>query len=163
MKIVLMTLAFALLLPGQFNNRRAPGFALPDQTQKFHDLADYRGKVVVLELMRTDCPNCKTLTAMLEQIKPKYAGKLQVLALVTMPDNMKTVQGYIAANKVTNPVLFDCGQVMASYLKLGPSNPTVHLPTVYVIDRNGMIRRELKGDAATPTEVLGAIEAVVQQ
>jgi hypothetical protein len=52
--------------------------------------------------------------------------------------------------------------MMASYLKLGPSNPTVHLPTVYVIDRNGMIRRELKGDEATPTEVLGAIEAAVQ-
>jgi peroxiredoxin len=162
MKTFLLIVGFAALLPAQFDNRRAPGFTLPDQAQKFHDLADYRGKVVVLEFLRTDCPKCRTMTAMLENIKPKYAAKLQILSVVTMPDNMKTVQGYITENKVTTPVLFDCGQMMASYLKLGPSNPTVHLPTVYVIDRNGMIRRELIGDAATPAEVLGAIEAAVQ-
>jgi hypothetical protein len=38
----------------------------------------------------------------------------------------------------------------------------VHLPTVYVIDRTGMIRRELKGEEATTAEVLGAIAAVAQ-
>jgi hypothetical protein len=51
---------------------------------------------------------------------------------------------------------------MVSYLKLSPQNPTVHMPTVYVIDKSGMIRRELKGDAASAAEVLGAIAAVVQ-
>ena len=162
MKTFLLMLAMAALLPAQFNYRRAPGFALPDQAQKFHDLGDYRGKVVVLEFMRTDCPKCKALTAALEKIKPKYTGKVQILSTVTMPDNMRSVQTYVTENKVTTPILFDCGQMMASYLKLGPSNPTVHMPTVYVIDRNGMIRRELKGDEATPTEVLGAIEAAVQ-
>lgn len=161
MKLVL-TLAFAVVLSAQYNYRRAPGFALPDQTQKSHDLADYRGKVVVLDFMRTDCPKCKALTAALEKIKAQYAGKLQIMSVVTMPDNMRTVQGYISENKVTTPVLFDCGQMIASYLKLSPSNPTVHMPTVYVIDKAGMIRREIKGDAATPAEVLGAIEAALQ-
>ena len=78
------------------------------------------------------------MSRVLEQVKEKYAGKVQVLSVVTMPDTVNTVQKYIQENKVTTPVLFDCGQMMASYLKLGPSNTTVDLPTVYIIDRNGM-------------------------
>ena len=162
MRFAALMLAGALLLPAQFNYRRAPGFALPDTQQKYHDLADYRGKVVVIDIMRTDCPHCREMTATLEQVKTKYAGKVQVLSVVTMPDNMGSVQKYVQANKVTSPVLFDCGQMIASYLKLGPSNPTVSLPTVYVIDRNGMIRSELKGEAATATAVLGGIEAALR-
>ncbi|HYO83405.1 MAG TPA: redoxin domain-containing protein [Bryobacteraceae bacterium] len=162
MKLVALLFAFVLLAPAQFNYRRAPGFALPDMQQKWHDIADYRGKVVVLDIMRTDCPHCKTITSTLEQVKTKYAGKLQILSVITMPDNMNSVQAYAKANKVTVPMLFDCGQMIASYLKLGPQNPTVDLPTVYVIDRNGMIRTELKGEAATPPAILGAIEAALQ-
>ena len=163
MKTALLTLVFALLLPAQFNYRRAPGFSLPEvMTQKQFDLMDFRGKVVVLEFMRTDCPRCKALTQALEAIKPKYAGKLQVMNIVTQPDNQSTVSAYINGNKVTSPVLYDCSQVMISYLKLTPQNPSVHLPTIYVIDRNGMIRSELKGEEATATAVLGAVEAAIQ-
>jgi peroxiredoxin len=162
MRFAALLFASALLLPAQFNTRRAPGFSLPDQTQKQHDIADYRGKVVILDLMRTDCPHCKTMTGVLEQVSSKYAGKVQVLSVVTMPDNLKTVQAYIAAHKVTTPVLFDCGQMMASFLRIGPKNPTVSLPTVYIIDRNGMIRSELKGDEATPAAVLGGLEAALR-
>ncbi len=38
--------------------RRAPGFALPNSQMKVVDLADYRGKIVVLEFMQTTCPHC---------------------------------------------------------------------------------------------------------
>ena len=163
MKTVLLTLAFALLLPAQFDNRRAPGFSLPEvMTQKQFDLMDFRGKAVVIEFMRTDCPRCRALSTALEQVKNKYAGKLQVLSIVTQPDTQRTVAAYVNDIKMTSPILYDMGQVMVSYLKLSPQNPTVHMPTVYVIDKSGMIRRELKGDAASAAEVLGAIAAVVQ-
>ena len=163
MKTILIALSFALLLPAQFDNRRAPGFSLPEvMTQKQFDLMDFRGKPLVIEFMRTDCPKCKTLTAALEQVKAKYAGKLSVLSIVTQPDTQLTVAAFLNETKSTTPILYDCSQVMISYLRLSPQNPTVHLPTVYVIDKAGMIRRELKGDAATPTEVLGAIAAVTQ-
>lgn len=162
MKIAILALTAALCAQAQFSQRRAPGFSLPDMKSQYHDLADYRGKVVVLDFMRTDCPKCTELTKTLEQVKSKYGDKLQVLAVVTMPDNLQTVQKYVAANKATSSFLFDCGQMMASYLKLSPSNPTVHLPTVFVVDGTGAIRRELKAEEATMTNLLGSIEAAMK-
>ena len=46
-------------------SRRAPGFSLPDVNTEQHDLADYRGKVVILEFMQTTCPHCAAFTEVL--------------------------------------------------------------------------------------------------
>ena len=66
MRLFLTLFAAFALLPaalsaGPLSGRRAPGFALPEVvTFNYHDLYDYRGKVVVLEFMRSDCPACNT-------------------------------------------------------------------------------------------------------
>jgi thiol-disulfide isomerase/thioredoxin len=125
--------------------RRAPGFSLPDSKMKQHDLQDYRGKVVVVDFMRTDCPKCQSLTPVLEQLKAKYGDKVQVLSVVPANgvDNVQTVSKYAAQFKATSPFLFDCGQMTASYLQITPQKPTIHLPTVVVVDKAGMIRRDV--------------------
>jgi peroxiredoxin len=142
--------------------RRAPGFSLPDLSLKQHDLQDYRGKVVVIDFMKTDCPKCQDLTKVLEQVKTKYADKIQVLSVVNIPDNQTTVSRYISAHKATTPFLFDCGQMTASYLQITPKNPSVHLPHVVVIDKNGTIRRDLAEDAANLQNISGAIEPLLK-
>jgi peroxiredoxin len=163
MRLTVILLLAASVLPAQFNYRRAPGFALMDPIQgKWHDLADYRGKVVIIDIMRTDCPKCQELTGILEQVKAKYADKIQVLSVVTMPDDLNKVKAYIAKYKLTSPVLFDCGQMIASYLQVGPKNPSIRLPTVMVVDRNGMIRRQIDDADANATNVIGAIEAALR-
>jgi peroxiredoxin len=143
--------------------RRAPGFSLPDMQLKQHDLHDYRGKVVVLDFMRTDCPKCLELTKALEQVKAKFTDRIQVLSVVNYPpDSQATVGKYIAASKATNPFLFDCGQMTASYLQITPKNPTAHFPHVIIVDKNGMIRRDLAEDAATLQNITGAIEPLLK-
>ena len=113
--------------------------------------------------MRTDCPKCQELTQILEQAKSKYQDKIQVLSVVTMPDNLPLVKAYIAKYKVTSPILFDCGQVIASYVKPSPeSRGSVDLPAVFVVDKSGMIRTEMHHDQVTPPAVLGAIEAALR-
>jgi peroxiredoxin len=163
MRIAAFVLFAAMSLNAQFNVRRAPGFSLPDTNLKQQDLADYRGKVVVLDFMRTECPSCVQLSGILEQLKSKYADKIQVLSVVTAPPhNLDIVKKYIAANKVTSPFLFDCGQMTASYLQITPKNPTAHFPHVFVIDKTGMIRRDFSGEAASATNIIGAIEAALK-
>src|SRR3982751_331294 len=100
--------------------RRAPGFSLPDTKLQQHDMQDYKGKVVLLDFMRTDCPKCQALTAVLEQVKAKYGDKVQVLSVVPAngTDSTQTVLRYIAAQKATSPFLFDCGQMSAAYLQI---------------------------------------------
>ena len=143
---VICFLAFSLSVSAQTTfGRRAPGFSLTDMQDKQHDMQDYRGKVVLVDFMRTDCPKCKIATGVLEQVKAKYGDKVQVLTIVPLNgvDNPQTVSRYIAENKVTSPMMFDCGQVTASYLQITPKNPQAHFPHVTVVDKNGMIRREM--------------------
>jgi len=107
-----------------------------------HDLADYRGKIVVLEVFQTTCPHCQRFAAVLEKLQAKYGNRVAVLAIANPPDNQTTVRKYVAAYKVTNPVLFDCGQVAASYFKATPQNPSVNVPHVFIIDGQGTIRND---------------------
>ena len=114
---------------------------------KYHDLADYRGKVVLIEFMQSSCPDCIQLAKTLEQTKAKYGDKIAVLSVVNPPDTQATVSVFLREHKVTYPILFDCGQVTASYFKLTPQNSSTHVPHLFVIDGQGMIRNDF---AKTP-------------
>jgi peroxiredoxin len=153
MRTLLLSLLVAcgLFGAGELSNRRAPGFSLMDLRSVQHDPQDYRGKVVIVEFMQTTCPHCQKFTGILEQAKAKYKDQLVVMSIVTNPDSGQTMQKYIADYKLTTPILWDSGQVMASYMKLNPSNPSMSFPHVFVIDRNGMIRNDYGYGTATAT------------
>jgi len=127
---------------GELSNRRAPGFSLPDAKIRQHDLADYRGKVVLLEIMLTNCPHCSKFAVILEEVSRKYAGRVQVLSIVNPPDTTATVSKFMADHKVTYPLLFDCGQVAGSYMRATPQKPSFDIPHLFVIDHNGQIRND---------------------
>jgi peroxiredoxin len=132
-------LAVQLWAAGELSNRRAPGFSLPDIELRQHDLADYRGRIVLLDIMRTECPHCQTLSRTLEKVKQRYGDKVAILSIVNPPDNVDMVRAYIRQNKITTPILFDCGQVAASYMKATPQRPSVNVPHLFIIDANGWI------------------------
>ena len=141
--LLAMTLAAAPLWgAGELSNRRAPGFSLPDMTMKQHDLADYRGKVVVLEIMLTTCPHCLKFAAILEEVAKKYAGRVQVLSIVNPPDNVPAVAKFVKEHKLSYPVLFDCGQAAGSYVLASPQKPSINIPHVFLIDPNGVIQND---------------------
>jgi thiol-disulfide isomerase/thioredoxin len=119
--------------------RRAPGFALLDLKGQIHDLADYRGKVVVLEFMQSTCPHCAGFVEILQKAQQRYGDKIAILAVGNPPaDNAATLNQYVAGHHITYPVMFDCGQMAYSYVLKG----NIDLPTVYVIDGGGTIRGE---------------------
>lgn len=142
--IVILALAAAALLPAQ-QARRAPGFSLPDSKMELHDLADYRGKPVILEFMQTTCPHCQVLAGILENLRAKYGERVAILAVANPPDNQTKVKQFIAENKVGYPIVFDCGQAAYSYLRV----QTFGLPQVFLIDRDGMIRNQFSYSPAT--------------
>jgi peroxiredoxin len=85
--------------------------------------------------------------------------------MVTLPDTLQNVQKYIADYKVTSPVLLDCGQVIASYLKLSPSNPSVTFPHVFIIDKAGIIKNDYGYGSATASvfETTGPLYADIDK
>ena len=136
-------LSVSLLVSGELSNRRAPGFALPDPTYShFYDLQDYRGKLVLIDIMSTTCPHCQLLSTTLETLKQKYGAKLQILSVVLPPDNQATIQRYVTTNKVTVPILCDMGQMTISYLNAKPGQAHMEVPHLFLIDQQGMIRND---------------------
>ncbi|MEO7145377.1 MAG: TlpA disulfide reductase family protein, partial [Bryobacteraceae bacterium] len=113
MRLVVATLLCASVLCfGQLSGRRAPGFSLPDSNFHRYDLQDYHGKWLLIDFMITQCPHCKALSKVLEQVKPRYANRIAILSIVIAPpETQATVAQYIREEKVTVPILFDQGQV----------------------------------------------------
>lgn len=134
--------AATLMASGELSGRRAPGFSLPDLNLKQHDSQDYRGKILLVEIMQTACPHCATFSSTLEEVIAKYHGQVAALTIVNPPDNISTVKRYISEHNITVPILFDCGQVSASYLKATPQSAEISVPHLFLIDAQGMIRND---------------------
>src|SRR5260370_6967004 len=133
--------AVSLSASGALSNRRAPGFALPNTNyERFYDLQDYRGKVLLIDIMQTNCPHCMLLSTTLEKIKEKYGDKVGILSVVIPPDTPENVLEYIKKNKVTVPIVYDMGQMTISYFNAKPTQPHIEVPHLFIIAKNGMIR-----------------------
>jgi peroxiredoxin len=147
MRTILIAFVCTVALAAGDGARRAPGFALPDLKGQFHDLADYRGKVLILEFLKTDCPHCAAFAEVLAQLQPKYGDKVAVLAVAHInTDAPQNILQYITGHKLTYPVALDQGQMMFSYLRNPQGAP---MPHVYVIDATGYIRGDYEYTALT--------------
>jgi len=138
MRKLLFTLLCALALFAADVNRRAPGFSLVDSKGQEHDLADYRGKLVLLVFMQTTCPHCAPFADLLQQTQEKYGSRIAVLAVVNPPDEPARVTDFIVGHRIKYPILLDIGQVAYSYVL----STTMTFPHLYIIDGGGIIRRD---------------------
>jgi thiol-disulfide isomerase/thioredoxin len=135
--------ASLLSASGELSNRRAPGFALPEPDYShFYDLQDFRGKVVLIDIMSTTCPHCLLLTTTLEKVKQKYGDKVAILSVVLPPDNQDTVNKYKNVNHVSTPIVCDMGQMTISYMNAKPGMSHLDVPHLFIIDKQGTIRND---------------------
>ena len=142
MRAILLAVLCAALVSaaGDLSNRRAPGFSLPDPNyDHFYDLQDYRGKVLLIDIMSTTCPHCLLLATTLEATKEKYGVKVQIISVVLPPDNQDTIRKFVSTNKITVPVVCDMGQMTISYFKAKPSQGHIEVPHLFLIDKDGVI------------------------
>jgi peroxiredoxin len=135
----LLACSASLMAAGELSGRRAPGFSLMDMNFKQYDSQDYRGKILLIDIMQTTCPHCAMFSSILEEAVAKHRGKVAALSIVIPPDNMTTINQYIAEHKITVPILYDCSQVSTSYFKATPRNPHFAVPHLFIIDAQGMI------------------------
>jgi len=156
-------LAAVLTLSAQgLSNRRAPSFSLPDSALRQHDILDYRGSWLLLDFMEVNCPTCKDLSKKLESVKAKYGPKVAVVSIVLAPpETQETVAKYVAETKITTPVLFDSSQVIISYFKATPQNPTFDRPHLFAVDPNGLIVKDWEQPAMVVPGFLGELDRLI--
>lgn len=99
--------------------RPAPSFSLTDTSGRQIDVADYRGRNVLLYFNEgAGCQSCLVQMAEIE----KYTDELEDLDLTVLPVVMNTreqITADMTANGVDTPFLLDDGTVSAAYGTLG--------------------------------------------
>ena len=117
-----------------------PALALRDPTGKLHKLADYRGKVVVVNFWATWCPPCREEMPSMQALRTELAGKgFEVLA-VNLMESEEKIAAYLDSELIDLPVLMDRDGAAAKRWNVDM------LPISYVIDRKGAIRYRLVGE-----------------
>jgi thiol-disulfide isomerase/thioredoxin len=99
-------------------------------------LADYKGRVVVLDFYATWCEPCRAETPHLVQLQRQYEGKgLQVIGLnVGGEDDRDKVAGFAREFGIQYPLGFPDDNLVDSYL-----SDNQDIPQTFVVDRNGRI------------------------
>src|ERR1035438_10384 len=115
MKTIVATLLCGAALFAAGPLRRAPGFCLIDTSGQWQDLADYHGKIVLVEFMQTTCPHSAAFSTVLSGLKLKFGDKLAILAIANPPvDNPQTMAQFVKDHKLAYPLLLDQGQAAYS-------------------------------------------------
>lgn len=111
----------------------APDFVLKDVKGNQIQLADYKGKVVLLDFTTTWCPYCRKIKPYLDKINDKYKNKDFVLLSIYIQESQKKVKSYTDKYKIPFKALLDeDGKVAESFAVLG-------VPTLILINKKGEI------------------------
>jgi len=99
------------------------------------NLADFKGKVVFLNLWATWCGPCKEEMPAMERLWQRYKGEgLVVIALSMDSGGAKIVKPYIEQAKYTYPIGLD------PKMEIAQLYGAHSVPSTFIIDRNGALR-----------------------
>lgn len=116
----------------------APAFTLKTLDGRAVSLADYRGKVVLLDFWGTFCPPCMAALPELQALHVKHAPRGFVVLGVTVDDRPALVKK--ATAKLTYPIVQATPKVWSAY-KVNA------LPSLVLVGRDGKIARRFGGEA----------------
>jgi thiol-disulfide isomerase/thioredoxin len=114
----------------------APAFTLKDMDDKPVSLADYKGKVVLINFWGTWCPPCRREMPSMERVYQHLHDKNFVVLAINQTETPDDVFIYTSQLSLapTFKILFDTNSAISAKYRV------VGLPTTYLIDKKGNIR-----------------------
>ncbi|MGA8740328.1 MAG: TlpA disulfide reductase family protein [Terracidiphilus sp.] len=132
-------------------HKEAPAFVREDLSGHRIALKTYRGKVVLLNFWATWCASCQVELPQFVEWQKKYGAQgLQILA-VSMDDSATPVRRTARRLHLDFPVLMGDAKLGEEYGGL------LGLPVTFLIDRDGEIAEQFKGETD-----LSAMEGKIQ-
>jgi thiol-disulfide isomerase/thioredoxin len=120
--------------------RPAPAFSLKDLSGSTVSLADYKGKVVLLDFWATFCGPCMKAMPRLQKLHEELGPKgFSVLGVATDEEGAKLVAPAVAKLKVKYPILLTEPSTWKNY-------QVETLPALFLIDRSGQIVERFGGN-----------------
>lgn len=120
---------------------RAPAPDLSGKTiaGKALDVADYKGKVVVLNVWGSWCTPCRAEAKYFAKVSEEYAGKgVQFVGINTRDASKGVALAFEKDFGITYPSLYDPTGKLLLRFKKGTLNPQA-VPTTLILDRDGKI------------------------
>lgn len=120
--------------------KAAPDFTLKDVNGAPVKLADYKGKVVLLNFWATWCGPCKLEIPWFMEFEQKYKDRdFAVLGVSFDDDGWKSVKPYLTEHKINYRVMIGSEELGQLYGNVDA------LPTSFIIDRQGRIAARHEG------------------
>jgi peroxiredoxin len=118
----------------------APDFTFPGLDGKKVSLADYKGKVVLLNIWATWCAPCVEEMPSMEKLYQELKDEdFELLAVSVDETGIEAVAPFMKKHKLGFPVLLDTvGDIKSLYQVTG-------IPESFIIDKNGMIIEKIIG------------------
>ncbi|MFA5172431.1 MAG: TlpA disulfide reductase family protein [Sulfuriferula sp.] len=139
---VLGVVLAALVYVGLTQKASAPALTMTTLSGQTIDLAQLRGKTVVVNFWATSCPGCIKEMPQLVDVYQRYHSKgLEVVAVAMNYDPADHVRQFVTEQRLPFPVVMDTqGDIARAF---GEVKLT---PTAFVIDTEGHIVEQTIGD-----------------
>jgi len=112
-----------------------PPFALEDLAGRTHRLADYRGKVVLVNFWATWCEPCRAEMPSLGRLHAALADRPLVVLAVNLGEPVSRIKKFLANTPLEFAVLLDRDTAVAKAWRARI------LPATYLVGRDGRIRQ----------------------
>lgn len=143
--------------------RAAPELKIVEASGRTTMLSSYRGRVVLLAFISTQCVHCQRASGVFEQLSREFGGKLQV-AEVAFNEGGDAAD-FSRRFGLTFPVGTSTDETAHDFLGIG-HGMRLGTPQVVVIDRSGVIRAQSErlGSPILQTHdyMLGLLKAVAR-
>jgi thiol-disulfide isomerase/thioredoxin len=111
-----------------------PPLALQDLAGRRHDLADYRGKVVLVNFWATWCEPCRAEMPSIDRLRRSLQGKPFEVLGVNLAEPLSRIEKYLEDMPLSFPLLRDRDSAASKAWKARM------LPASYLVGRDGRIR-----------------------
>ena len=127
-------------------NRKAPGFALTDLSGQSLTLAQFQGKVVLLNFWATWCAPCQVEMPVFAAWQRKYGPQGLEIIGISMDDEVGPARSLASRLKLNYPVAMGDERLGARY------GGVLGLPLTFLIDRNGIVRARFQGESGSKAD-----------
>lgn len=150
MRIVLITALCTVLAAAAFAldiGKPSPPFIIQRLDGTKTPLTQFRGKILVLALIDTECPHCQNLTKSLNVIAKEYTPKgVQFVECAFNDGALQLLPAFIQKFQPAFPIGYSPRDPVLAYLAYSAVKP-LYVPHLVFLDRRGVVQADYLGES----------------